>query len=384
MARKPKTEAAAETSTELALFAPANPVVVVTDQKEAEKLFTHIEQEIAAFTPDLTTDAGRRAIASLAYKVSRTKTAITSAAEELIEAERKKVNDTVAERKRIEQRLDDLRDLARKPLTEWEEAEELKRKAYEQAKAELADAQIVRPEDTAQSLRVVVSQLEAGTYAPESYGEDNAATLDVLAKNAVAVLKGAIARLEEQEREKAELEQLRQEKAERDRQEAARLEQERQAREAEEARQREAEEAQRREDEARLAAEQEEERKRLEAEEEQRRIEAAQEAAQLEERRRADEALAEQQRQAQAEIDAANRRAQEAEERAARERQEREAEEKRIAEEKAAREADQENRRKRKTDAKNAIMSCGADEQTARNIVLSIVAGEVPNVTFNF
>lgn len=389
MAKKPAA-APAETSTELALFTALTPVTIVTDQAKAEELFTHIEQQIADFVPDLTTDTGRRAIASLAFRVTKTKTAITAAAEELIEAERKKVNDTVAERRRIETKLDGLRDLARKPLTEWEEREEKRKALVTEAEQFIERSQHIGIDATADTVASTRAMLNGTEITAELFGDD-AERLEVLRKNAVEVLDSTIARLEQQEREKAELEQLRQEKAERDRKEAERKEAERQAQEAEAARQREAEEAQRREDEERLAAEQEEERKRLEAEEEQRRIEAAAEAAQLAERQRAAQALEDQRKAAEAEIAAANARAEEAERRAQQEAESQafaRAEEKRLADEHAAevkaRTEDQENRRKVKTDAKNAFMACGADEQTARNIVLAILGGDVPNVTLNF
>ena len=372
MARKPATPAA-ETSTELALFTSLTPVTIVTDAKKAEELFTHIEQQIAEFVPDLTTDTGRRAIASLAFKVSKTKTAITAAAEELIEEERKKVAATVTERKRIEEKLDALRDLARKPLTEWEQAEADRQRHFDQVKAGIASAQIVQPTDTVATLRQELENLADDNFAVSVYGEERVETLKVLAAQAREVLESAIARMEQQEKDRLELEQLRAERAETARQRAEAAEAARIAEEEAAAAQRAADEAQRIADEERIAQEQAAENARLEAEAEQRRIEAAQEAAQLEERRRADQALEDQRKAHQAELD-----------RIAAE----QAEKDRLAQEEAAanaaRAADQENRRKRKTDAKNAFMACGADEQTAKNIVLSIIAGEIPNVTLEF
>ena len=53
-------------------------------------------------------------------------------------------------------------------------------------------------------------------------------------------------------------------------------------------------------------------------------------------------------------------------------------------EERARLEADQAHRNAVKGRAKQAIMSCGADEDTARKIVLAILAGEVPHTTISF
>ena len=60
------------------------------------------------------------------------------------------------------------------------------------------------------------------------------------------------------------------------------------------------------------------------------------------------------------------------------------AEAQRLADEQAKREADQKHRTAVKAAAKTAIMSCGADEETARKIVMAIIAGEVPAVTLRF
>lgn len=57
---------------------------------------------------------------------------------------------------------------------------------------------------------------------------------------------------------------------------------------------------------------------------------------------------------------------------------------KRLADEQAKRDRDQAHRTAVKSAAKTAIMSCGADEETARKIVVAILANEIPNVTLRF
>ena len=95
--------------------------------------------------------------------------------------------------------------------------------------------------------------------------------------------------------------------------------------------------------------------------------------------------------EAQRKIDEANKRAAAAEQEAQAERQRiADAEAKRLADEEAAkaeqakREADQAHRTAVKTKAKEAIMSCGADEDTARKIVVAIIAREIPHVSLAF
>ena len=82
----------------------------------------------------------------------------------------------------------------------------------------------------------------------------------------------------------------------------------------------------------------------------------------------------------QAEIDEANKRADKAEALAAAARQ-KEADE--LAAQKK-RDEDQAHRTSIKTKVKLAIMSCGADEETARKIIMAILADEIPNVELKF
>ncbi|HBP0262862.1 TPA: hypothetical protein L5P72_006465, partial [Pseudomonas aeruginosa] len=82
-----------------------------------------IREEIDGFVPDVTTRKGREAIASIAYKVARSKTALDNVGKELV-AELKEVPKKIdAERKRMRDLLDSWQAEVRSPLTEWEEAE---------------------------------------------------------------------------------------------------------------------------------------------------------------------------------------------------------------------------------------------------------------------
>ncbi|MEW2869587.1 hypothetical protein AB1A95_33100, partial [Pseudomonas aeruginosa] len=91
-----------------------------------------IREEIDGFVPDVTTRKGREAIASIAYKVARSKTALDNVGKELV-AELKEVPKKVdAERKRMRDLLDHWQAEVRQPLTEWEQREEM-RKAKHQA-----------------------------------------------------------------------------------------------------------------------------------------------------------------------------------------------------------------------------------------------------------
>lgn len=90
-----------------------------------DPLLEEIEAKARSFVADASTTKGRKEIASMAFAVARTKTALDDAGKNLV-AERKKVIGLVdAERKKARDRLDALRDEVRRPLDEWEQAEKI-------------------------------------------------------------------------------------------------------------------------------------------------------------------------------------------------------------------------------------------------------------------
>lgn len=83
-----------------------------------------IEAEALSHEPDLETAKGRSDIASMAYKVSRSKTTIEAAGKGLVSEWKAKAKAVDAGRKKARDYLDDLRDRVRAPLTEWEAEQE--------------------------------------------------------------------------------------------------------------------------------------------------------------------------------------------------------------------------------------------------------------------
>lgn len=96
---------------------------VVFIEGRIDPLLAEIEEKARSFVADVNTAKGRKEIASMAFAVARTKTALDDAGKNLV-AERKKIISLVdVERKKIRDRLDALRDEVRRPLDEWEQAE---------------------------------------------------------------------------------------------------------------------------------------------------------------------------------------------------------------------------------------------------------------------
>lgn len=356
---------AEKTGTEIAVIVNQTPVVVLTDETKRNEFYAHIQAEIDAFEPDVSTEKGRKAIASLAYKIARTKTAIDAAGKELNEEARQKINAVDAERRAVREHFDALSTQVRKPLTDWEEAEDKRTAFIDNMLAMFRSARIVEMGETSAAIRERGGEIYQTKLDPDVF-QDRLADAQAEKDETVGILKSALDRAVAAEKEAAELARLRaeneaREQAEREKAEAERIERERveAERRAEDARA-DAEAAEARRVEA--AAKEAEDRARREAEE-------AAEAERAEERRKHEAALA-----------AERERAEKAEAEA-------QAERDRIAAEAAeakVREADKEHRVSVMTQAKEAIMTCGVDEETARKIVLLIKAGEVPNVKMEF
>ncbi len=104
---------------------PTSAIAVFTSDAMDENL-KKIENEVLSFVPDISTAKGRKEIASLAYKIAKSKTALDSAGKTLTADWKAKAKLVDASRKKAKDFLDILKEKVRKPLTEWEEAEKLK------------------------------------------------------------------------------------------------------------------------------------------------------------------------------------------------------------------------------------------------------------------
>lgn len=355
-----------EKSTDIVAVVNANPIMVLTDEQKFDQFYEAMKQETDSHVPDLSTDKGRKEIASLAYKVSRTKTAIDDAGKKLNEDARAKINQVDASRKQIRERLDALRDEARKPLTEWETAEDDRQKLVNDAIEFFRRAVLIDAEATTETLRERIDQVKLISIDEADF--QSCFEVATNAKSAaLQALDGAVARIQKAEADAAELQRLREEaelQAQKEADAAAAAEAERiaqQKRDAEELRIKE--------------AEAQAEREKQEAIER-----AAKEAKEL-----AEKAQAERERQHKAELQAERDKASAAEQQ--RQNEIRQQKEKAEAEQREAakRAADQEHRSSIKTAAKEALMkNCSVDEPTAIKIVLAILANDIPNTRITF
>ena len=353
-------------STDIVALVEATPVLVLTDKEKFSDFYKAMKAECDALEIDLETEKGRKAIASMAYKVARTKTAIDDAGKRLNEEARAKINAVDESRREIRAQLDALKDEVRKPLTEWEQAEEARKAQVDEIMSWLRGSAKVEFDETATNIRARIAIISATTFAPDVF-LGYAAQAEALKTTAITSLETIADRMEQEEAQRAELERLRAEAAEREEQDRIKREAEEAERArivaekvAAEAKAREEAEQKAREEAAAKAAE---ERARQEAEAKAREERAAADRAHAEalavEKRRADEAEA----AAKAEADRISR----------------------EQAEQAAREADRAHRGKVMGAAKEAFMEIGGiNEATAKTIVLAIAAGNIPNISIQY
>lgn len=319
-------------SNEIVAIEPKNVLTLFTETDQLEEIIKQVEMEVATFEHDLSNDARRKKTASLARKVASTKTYLDGLGKDLVADWKAKSKAVDANRKMMRDRLDELRDRARKPLTDWEE--EQKRIEEENRLAEEAE-----------KLR---QQVEADHEIALLLNEKFDRELEEKRKAE-----------EEAERQRKEAEEKARIERERQIAEEARIKAEQDAKEREERLERERQEAIQREEQAKRDAIAAEERRKAQEEENERQRKLAEEKA----KRDAEEAA---ERAKQAEI----RRQQEEQERQRKEQEQREANKRHIG---AIRKA-----------AKESLMTLGLDEQTAREIVLAIHNGQVANVKINY
>jgi colicin import membrane protein len=369
-------------ATDLVVMATVDPLVVFTDEQKFSEFYARMKAEVEKHKPDVSTEKGRAAVRSLAFKVTKAKTSLNDARLGLTKGWRDQIDVVNEAGKKMTTELDALARETRRPLTEWEEAEKARVELCRSVIADLKAAAVITIEDTSATVRErgkVVWEVQIG----EEFG-DLAAEAEAAKTQAVLTLGNALNRLIQEEADRAELARLRAEAADREARDLAeREERERVERE-------------------RVAAEEEEVRRVAAAEAEARRIRDAEEraaqAAREEAARITREAEAERQRQHDAEIAEERRQREEAERIAREEREGRQreeaarlaeaarvaAEQARQAEEDRKREVNRAHRTRVQKAAKEAIMACGVLEPVAQEIVKAIVAGRVPAVTLAF
>jgi colicin import membrane protein len=223
-------ETVQEPGTALAL--PDTPILVAafSAPEKMEAILTRIETEVRAVAPDLSTVTSRKAIASLAFKVARSKTALDDIGKDITEDARKQIDAVNAKRRDIRDRLDALKNEVRAPLDEWEAAEEARVADLEDRLKDFTD-DLPTMEQGSSAIAEVMAEIQA--IAIDDTWQEFKTRAGEAKAAALAMLAVTLRKAETREAEQAELERLRAEAAAREAAEQARLRAERAKAEAE-------------------------------------------------------------------------------------------------------------------------------------------------------
>ncbi len=214
-------------SNELIVPTKENALEVYQKQNGLDPFLEQIKQEIDSFVPDVTTKKGRDAIASMAYKVAKSKTALDDVGKELVADLKELPKKIDAERKRVREILDSWRDQVRKPLTDWEQAEDDRVANHKAAIAFIFQSSVVEDVNS-KTIKSKIADIEA--IAVGKHFEEFELEAMHAKEHSLEKLQKLLFKTEKHEEEQKELEKLRAESAAREQKER----EERIVREAEE------------------------------------------------------------------------------------------------------------------------------------------------------
>lgn len=341
-----------------------------------------VKAEVTGEVPDLTTRKGRERVASLAAKVSKSKAAVEKPGRDYLRHLKEMPKVVEAELRVFVTAMDALRDETRKPLTDWEKAEDARVDAHNDGIRRIQVLAEDLQEITAEDLTDRVQQIEAIVIGEQwqEFEPEAARAKD----KTLATLRAALVKRQAFEAEQAELARLRAEadaRAKADHEAAiAREAAERTQREAEQKAQAEREAAARREQALIEAAE----REKRDAENQRLQLQLQAEQAERQAAQAKADQVAAEQRAEQQRIDAERRHA-EALERARLDevaRQQAAADE--IIRQQQAREADQAHKKAINRAALEAFIAGGMPEACAKQAVTLIAQRKIPAVKIEY
>ncbi|MCE0854143.1 hypothetical protein LU689_30075, partial [Pseudomonas asiatica] len=183
-----------------------------------------VKTEIEGEVPDLTTRKGRERIASLAAKVSKSKTAVEKPGRDYLRRLKEMPKVVEAELREFVTKMDALRDETRRPLTEWEAAEDARIDRHNDRLDWLRNRDDGLDALEAADIKDRIASVEAVVIGPE--WEEFEAEAAREKDKVLNTLRAGLAKREKHDAEQAELARLRREAEERAEQDRIRLAQE--------------------------------------------------------------------------------------------------------------------------------------------------------------
>ena len=197
----------------LALIAEFDPDCLATPNA-IDPILEQIAAAVRAVQTDVSTEQGRKEIASLSHKLARSKTFIDDQGKELVSEVKAQVKAIDQERSRVWDVMESLQKEIRKPLTDWETEQKTRVAGHNAALETIRDlfrlTTILSVAEIEERISKVSSVYEREWDEFKKSADQAKASADLLLGNALASAKQA-------EAQQAELDRLRAEQAERDR-----------------------------------------------------------------------------------------------------------------------------------------------------------------------
>jgi colicin import membrane protein len=216
-------------STDLIELSQPNALDTFTDREKVDAIIAMVAEKAEAALQNLhsvglydaATDEGRAAIKSLAFKVTKSKTALEAIGKDLAKEAKELPKKIDAGRNRFDEQIDALAKRIRAPVTAWEAAEEA-RKAAHVAKIDSLKGYVAGLDTDQETIRGLLAAAESVEVSPEKC-EEFEDGYHLAKENAVSGLKTALAARIKHEADQAELAALREKQRIADEQEAERL-----------------------------------------------------------------------------------------------------------------------------------------------------------------
>ena len=144
-------------------------ILALEEPKKLDALLKEIDKAAKSIPIDGTTEAGRKEIKSLAFKVSRTKTALDEIGKDHVAELKAKVKPLDAARKKMRDFLDSLKGEIRKPVDEYEAKEEARRQAHENAISRIESCGLVQVGTSLEEIKARIK--EVNEFDPKSTEE---------------------------------------------------------------------------------------------------------------------------------------------------------------------------------------------------------------------
>lgn len=184
-----------------------------------------VKGEVQGEVPDLKTRKGRERIASLAAKVSKSKTAVEKPGRDYLRRLKEMPKVVEAELREFVAKMDALRDEVRQPLTDWQAAEDARVDKHNSMIRHIEDCGLGLIGGQPQPFALLFRELEEKIIVDEKFEEFEAEAHRAKA-TALAKLQASFDEHQKREAEQAELARLRREAEERAEQDRIRLAQE--------------------------------------------------------------------------------------------------------------------------------------------------------------